>query len=111
MKGTHQRLNVGLGLGDLSGVRSPEFLELEDLLAQRALAVRRGAPGPDLVVELRLQVGVSLGERVARDAGLQGEGDDRQRSVRMLRCAAQDAVHRSTDPLALVRGWAHDGGS
>ena len=41
--------------------------------------VRAGVP--DALVELVLQVGVPLGERVAGNAGLKGERDDGQRAV------------------------------
>ena len=39
VQGADQRLDVGLGLGELCGVRGPQLLEPPDLLAQRAFAL------------------------------------------------------------------------
>jgi hypothetical protein len=76
VKRADEAFDVGFQAGDLLCVGSPKFLELADLLAQPLLAVRSAAAGADRVVELVLQVGVPLGERVARDAGLGLDGGD-----------------------------------
>ncbi|WP_189817006.1 hypothetical protein [Streptomyces olivaceoviridis] len=59
MQRTHQCLDISFELGDLLGV-CLELLEPPDLMAQTPLAVRRPSPGPDLLAELRLQVGAVL---------------------------------------------------
>ena len=77
-------------------------LSLAMVARSRASSLVVRAAFPDALVELVLQVGVPLGERVAGDAGLDGERDDGQRAVGPLGGACQDAVHRGADPVALV---------
>lgn len=74
-------IDIGPQLGQLRYVLGPEFLELDDLLAQADLGVRRLSACPDLRVKVVLEVEVALGERVARYAGFLGQGDDRQRAM------------------------------
>jgi hypothetical protein len=52
------------------------------MVAEPGLVLVDRAVFPDALVELVLQVGVALGERVAGDAGLDGKRDDGERAVR-----------------------------
>ena len=79
-------------------LRGDRLLELGDGGAEARLVAVVGAAFLDALVELVLQVGVPLGERVAGDICLDGERDDGQRAVGPLGSAGQDAVHRGADP-------------
>jgi hypothetical protein len=67
-------VDVGPQLRRLCGVLSAEFFQFGDLLAQADLGVRVLSAGFDLRVEVVLEVGVALGERVAGYAGFLGQG-------------------------------------
>ncbi|MFF4384787.1 hypothetical protein [Kitasatospora sp. NPDC001547] len=96
--------DIRLELGDLLSVGGPEFLETADLFAQALLAVWGATEGADPLVELVLQVGVPLDERLARYTSFAREGDDGQRAVGVLRCLAQDAVNGGADSVARSSG-------
>src|SRR5260370_276229 len=100
--------DVGAELGEFLVLGGDCLPEPGDGGAEPGLVLVVGAAFLDALVELVLQVGVALGERVVGDACLDGEGDDGERAVGPLGSACQDAVHRGADPVALVRcGGAH----
>lgn len=59
LTGAHEVVDVGPQLRELFGVLVAEFLELDDLLAQADLGIRRLTARPDLRVEIVLEVGVT----------------------------------------------------
>ena len=79
-----EALDVRLEPGDLVVLVRDGRLEFDDLLAQAGLDVWGAAPGPDVFVELVLEVGVALGQGVSGDVGFDGEGDDGQGAVGAL---------------------------
>jgi hypothetical protein len=83
------------------------FLRLAMVARSRASS-SLGAPRSLTLVELVFQVGVTLGERVAGDAGFDGERDGGERAVGPLGGNGQDAVHRGADlvPFSKVTGHA-----
>jgi hypothetical protein len=104
-KGLHLRRgggDVGAELGEFPVLALDRLLEPGDGGAEPGLVAVVRAAGLDALVELVLQVRVPLGERVARDAGLDGERDDRERAVGPLGDAVQDAVHRGADLVTLA---------
>jgi hypothetical protein len=99
--------DVGAELGEFPVLALDRLLEPGDGGAEPGLVAVVRAAGLDALVELVLQVRVPLGERVARDAGLDGERDDRERAVGPLGGAVQDAVHRGADLVALAGVAGH----
>ncbi|MER8197693.1 hypothetical protein ABTY00_27535 [Streptomyces microflavus] len=76
MERSDECFDVCLQLLDLNCVRGADFLEFRDLPSEPLLVIRALAPGSDLVVELVFEVGVPLGEGIARDTGFGGQSDD-----------------------------------
>jgi len=93
-----QGRNVGSELGEFPVLALDRFLEPGDGGAEPGLVLVVRAAFPDGLVELVLQVGVTLGERVAGNACLDDERHDRERAVGPLGSARQNAVHRGADP-------------
>ncbi|MFI9779206.1 hypothetical protein ACIHCV_31645 [Streptomyces sp. NPDC051956] len=111
VQSAHEGFDIGLELRDLFGVRGMQLFEPPDLFTQPSFAVRRLPTGTHLVVELVPQVGAPLGEYLAGKLGLGRESDNRQHAVSVLGRAVQDAVHRRTDAIALIKGSTHAVGS
>jgi hypothetical protein len=100
--GTNEGTDVGAGLGELLAPGGEALPELGVGGAEPGLVFIVAAALLDALVELGFQVGVPLGERVAGDAGLDGERDDGERAVGPFRGSCQDAVHRGADLRALA---------
>src|ERR1039457_4148410 len=94
-------------LGELLVLGGDRLPEPGDGGAEPGLVAIVSAALPDALVELVFQVGVALGERVAGEAGFQGERDDGQRAAGPFGRACQDALHRGADLAALVGCGGH----
>jgi hypothetical protein len=85
--------DVGPELAEFLVLAGDRLPEPGDGGAEPDFVLRGSAAFPDALVELVLQVGVALGERVAGDAGFQGERDDGQRAAgpfgRACRCGSE----------------------
>ena len=99
--------DVGAELGEFPVLGFDRLPEPGDGGAEPCLVLVARAVFLDALVELVLQVGVPLGQRVAGDACLDGERDDGERAVGAFGGAFQDAVHRGADPVALIGLGAH----
>jgi hypothetical protein len=95
-------VDVSAALGEFLVLAGDRLPEPSDGGAEPGLVAIVRTSFPDALVELVLQVGVALGERVARDTGLKGERDDGQGTVGSFGSASQDALRRGADLGALV---------
>jgi hypothetical protein len=78
---THQRRDAGAQPGELFALGGDPLPEPGDRVAEPGLIAVRHDGLPDAPVELGLHVGVALGERVARDTGLDGGRNDGRRAI------------------------------
>lgn len=76
--------DVGAELGESLVLAGNRFSEAGDGRAEPGLVAVIRAAFLDSLVELVIQVGVPLGERVALDIGLDGERDDGHRGLAQI---------------------------
>ncbi|MEC3977723.1 hypothetical protein [Amycolatopsis sp. H20-H5] len=111
MDDTDERRDVCPQPGQLGVLAGDCLLQGGDSCAQLLLDLGHPAVLGDALVELRLQVGVSLGQCITRNSCLQREGNNGSRSIGPFRCPGQDAVHSGADAVTFIESGRHPASS